>query len=187
MRFENVRHPSDRSASASNGQRSSGERTATTRPPTASIASRARGSMSESTNPTERRPARAAYAAKEIARASSPTVPIVVSRSSICDTARAANRSRQLPVGFARSSLRNSRRNPISAPSACEAISGVSPSPSVTSRSRGTGIWAAYRARPRPESLPGFTPTMRAYTGATLDGAPSDEHDGHPAGIETTG
>ena len=28
---------------------------------------------------------------------------------------------------------------------------------------------------------------MRAYTGATFAGAPSDEHDGQPPGIDTTG
>ena len=60
--------------------------------------------------------------------------------------------------------------------------SGVSPSPIVISRSRVIGSWAAKRDRPRPESLLGLSDDTRPYTGATLDGVPSAEHDGHPAG-----
>ena len=49
------------------------------------------------------------------------------------------------------------------------------------------GSWAAKRLRPRPVSLPGLSDDTRPYTGATFDGVPSAEHDGHPPGIDTTG
>ncbi len=101
-RLETARQPSVRSASASSGQRASTPATPTTRPPTASIASQHAGAGSglhqahRSAAPRARRTPRATTHS-----ASSPALAIVTDVSSTCETARAANRSRQLPARVA--------------------------------------------------------------------------------------